>query len=80
MMGNWGYYGAGYGWAGFFGPIFMLLFWALIIWAIVAFVHWTTTQGSEKKASSAMAILEERYAKGEISKEEFEGKKRDLKN
>lgn len=80
MMYNWGC-GFGGGWSGvFFGWFFMIVFWALIIWAIVAFVHWATKQsGMESKQSSALTILEERYARGEISKEEFEEKKITIK-
>ncbi len=83
MMGNWGY-GAGVGFFGmFFGWVFMLAFWVLIIWGIIMLIQWVVRQGSqasEKKDSGAMAILEERYAKGEISKEEFKEKKKDLQN
>ena len=66
--------------AGFFGGFFFtLIFWALIIWAIVALVRYLSGQGrSENKESKALEILKERYAKGEIAKEEFEAKKKDL--
>lgn len=75
----WGWDGnLGYGWMGFLGPVFMILFWGLIILGIVALVQRTTGQGSEPRGNSALRILEERYAKGEISKEEFEEKKKDL--
>ena len=85
MMGNWGYgTGSGFGVFGmFFGWVFMLAFWVLIIWGIIMLIQWVAGQGSqasEKKDSGAMAILEERYAKGEISKEEFAEKKKDLNN
>jgi putative membrane protein len=78
MMGNWGY---GYGLGSFgmiFGWIIMIAFWALIIWGGIAFVQWLVNQGSQKKGDTGIDILKERYAKGEISKEEFESKKKDL--
>jgi putative membrane protein len=77
MMG-WNAF-SGYGlMGGFFGFFFMILFWGLIIWGIVSFAQWISKQGAEEKRSSAMTLLEERYAKGEINKEEFETKKKDL--
>ena len=70
-----------YGWGMGFGWIFMILFWGLIILGIVAIVKWLT--GSSRAtgtlpSKTARQILEERYAKGEIDREEFERKKRDL--
>jgi len=67
MMGN----GFGMG----FGGIFMWLFWivlvVLVIWAIKA-------MASPDRSQSALDILKERYARGEIDKEEYEQKRRDL--
>ena len=81
-----GYYGNYVGGFGLFGPLFMIVFWGLIIWAVIAFVRHNGGRfgccgghGDEHNSSGkALDILKERYAKGEIKKEEYEQKKKDL--
>ena len=76
MMGP-GMMGFGWGW---FMPVFMIIFWGLIIWGIVALVRGVGAPGSADslKGDSALDILKRRYARGEIGKEEFESRKKDL--
>ncbi len=71
MHWGWGEYGMGAG----FGIIFMIVFWALVIVGIFFIIKMITGGGvtSEKEYDqSAEEILKRRFAKGELSREEFE--------
>jgi putative membrane protein len=66
-------------WFAWIGPVAMIAFWALFVAAMVMLiVHLARNRRALSLGSSAISILKERYARGEISKEEFEQKKRDL--
>ena len=68
MWGAWG-----------IGMMFMMmLFCALVIVGIVLAIRWLISQGKSSRPDSALEILRQRYARGEINKEEFEAKKKDL--
>jgi putative membrane protein len=88
LVSGWeygGWRGMGPGMMGGFGfmwlmPIFWIVILGLIIWAIVGVVGRpgeSSGQGSAK-TDSALEILKQRYARGEISREEYEAKKKDL--
>ena len=70
-MGGYGIMGFGMG----FGFIFMLLFWGLIIWLIVTLVN---TSQSNKYGPDSLTILKKRYAKGEITKKEYEEMRKEI--
>lgn len=83
MMGP--YYGHMGGFGFGLGLIFMLLFWALVIGAVVALARgasgrgcWHNRDEHMPKGRTAVDILKERYAKGEISKDDFEKMKKDV--
>jgi putative membrane protein len=69
-----------------FGGVVMLLFWlgliALGVFAFWAFLSGRPGGGSTELFSSgrrtALDILKERYARGEISKEQYDEMRRDL--
>jgi len=71
MWGMWGAWGLGM-------MLFMLVFGVLAIVGVVLGVRWLVTQGGESRSDTALEILRQRYARGEINKEEFDVKKRDL--
>lgn len=78
--------GWGYGWDwGFghmaFGGLMMVLFWGGIIVLIVLAVRWLGTGSSSAPSAhpprkTPREILEERFARGEIDKEEFEERRK----
>ncbi len=81
--GGWGMMGSGvmggFSWW-WFMPIFFILFWGLVIWGIVALVRGLSgsRDSDSSRADSALEVLKKRYARGEIDKEEYEEKKKDL--
>jgi putative membrane protein len=78
MMGDVGSFGS---WGPGFGLVFMIVFWALIILGIAAIVKWLMGTAGNRSTSAPRTgrqILEERYARGDIDREEFEQKKNDL--
>ncbi|GAG67051.1 hypothetical protein ES703_68230 [subsurface metagenome] len=78
MMG--GFFGGG----GFIWMIFIFIFIVAIIIGIVLLIVWLVKRASypgeipTTKTGNAMEILKERYAKGEITKKEFEIMKKDI--
>jgi putative membrane protein len=76
---DWGWHPMMWGAWGFGMMIMMILFWALIIVAVVVGIRWLVGQGKDSRSDSALEILRQRYARGEINKEEFESKRKDLR-
>jgi len=73
MMDTYGYgMGSGMG-------ILGLIFWILILVGIVLLIKYLwESVGTKSEQESALEILKKKYARGEINKEEFEEKKKDL--
>lgn len=75
----------GWGWTGMiFGPLFMILFLALLIAAVVVLVRWIAGPWHPAPphypppGRTPLDILKERFARGEIDKAEFEERRRVL--
>jgi putative membrane protein len=77
MSGPWSEYGHGWG-----EGISMVLFWLLLIAASVLlgkFIWSSSIFSVHEHQKTALDILRERYARGEIGRDEFTQKKRDLR-
>ena len=74
MMGGWG--------MGWFGIIFMLIFWVMVIVGLVSLIKWLIQTASRDKSEAnggrVLDILKERYARGEIDKRKFKEMRKDL--
>jgi putative membrane protein len=66
----------GWGWGMGFGGLFMILFWAVIIIGAIVLIRWLIDQS--KGGRTPLQILQDRYARGELQRDEYEQKKRDL--
>lgn len=76
------YWHYGWGWGHMvFGSVMMIVFWGGIILAIVFVIRWLGGSSgqraeSQPRTTASLDILHERFARGEIDKEEFEERKR----
>lgn len=77
---GWGMHPMWWGWGvgGIVMLVMMLAFWGLVIAGIVLAIRWLAAQGASPRQDTALEILRQRYARGEINREEFEAKRRDL--
>ena len=78
MMG--GFFGGGMGWI---GMILRFICFILIIIGIILLIVWLAKRAThsvieDKTGSKALEVLKERYAKGEITKDQYESMKKDL--
>jgi len=77
MMWGWGY-------GMIFGPLFMILWLAVVVAVAVLLVRWLggpwpgTVPPPAPAGRTPLDILKERFARGEIDKEEFEERRRVL--
>jgi len=76
--------GAMYGWGGGFFPLGMVI-WPVILIALVSLVVWAVRsprmahfQAAGPRRSPGLEVLEERYARGEIGRDEYLQKKTDI--
>jgi len=80
-MMDWGS-GHGWGYMHGFGWMFGLLVWVVIIVAIVAVLRLISSKSAQNgppPAQTALEILDQRFARGEIDQQEYEQKRRVLK-
>jgi putative membrane protein len=76
MWWNWNNWGWGMGLMMFIGVVFWGGIIALIVWGITRLARHETHSGGGRL--SPLDIARERYAKGEITKEQYEQLKKDL--
>lgn len=81
MMGSWdsaGNYGCSFGFG--YGGMFMWILFLILIGVVIYFIFQNTKSKNVKGQSSEtpIDILKKRYAKGEITKEEFDRMKNEL--
>ena len=87
LFRGWQGYGYGMMWPGMMGgfgfmflmPVLWLVVVGLIVWGVVAAVRRPGEGDRTSRSSDApLEILKRRYARGEVTKEEFDARKKDL--
>ena len=58
--------------------LILLVFWVAAIAGIVVVARWLIGPRSASGSDSALEIVRQRYARGEINREDFEARKHDL--
>ncbi len=71
MYGMYHYFG-GMGWSWLPGVLLL----GVVIWLVIKLIN--QNNGTARTGKSALDILKERYARGEISNDEFQEKKRNI--
>ena len=75
-------FGDGMGWWMVFGGIWMTLFWGavigLVVWLVIRLSRRAGRSDRSDGRRTPLDIARERYARGEISREEFEQIRKDL--
>lgn len=81
MMGGYGYGLGGHPWLGVGGMALQAIFFIVVIVLLYKMFHGKKSKALEEtkfENNSALTILRERYAKGEINTEEFNQRRNDL--
>ena len=72
----------GWGWGGMWlGPLFMLALLALLVAVVIALTQWLGGDRARPSATpsrSAREVLDERYARGEIDRDEYLKRRQDI--
>lgn len=58
--------------------IAMILFWGIMIGGVTLVVRLILSLGRDRKSADALAILKQRYARGEIDRDEYERMRKEL--
>lgn len=61
-----------------FGAVMMVIFWAGIIWAVAWVIRRTVNHIYHGENMTPLDIVKARYARGEITKDQFDQLKKDL--
>jgi len=84
MWGDMMAYMGSYGWGHMrFGGLMMVLFWGALLALAVLLVRRLTRDRDEalsQQRPTALDLLQERYARGEIDQQEYKQRRRDLRH
>ena len=78
MMNRFGEHGWGMGFGTGLWWIVGIILIVIIVWVVIKMTSQTNHSNNQQGNKSALDILKERYARGEIDKKEFEERRKDL--